>query len=91
MKNSLEQARAIRRGPDGGQSVYEMFQRIKTPESQAVFKRAYQVRTFFSSGWFRLWRKDVLNKKVDRRDRIAFSECEFSRRELHESGANSGN
>lgn len=71
MTNSIEQAERILSGSD----LCAMYDRIRA--NRPVINQAIQARAFFSSGWFRLWRKDVLNEKVSRRDSKAFSELRW--------------
>lgn len=78
MTDSLTQFRKIILGQDQGQNPCDMYDRLALPESAPVVKQAYQVRKFFSAGWFRLWRQDVLNKKVTRRDAEAFAELHYT-------------
>jgi hypothetical protein len=72
MTNSIERSRQII--CEGG-SVCDMYDRIK--QSRDVIDQAIKTRRFFSDGWFRLWRKNPLNKKVNRRDNIAFGELRW--------------
>ena len=88
MKDSLTQFRKIILGKYNGQNPCDMYDRLALPSSAPIVDRAYQVRQFFSAGWFRLWRKDVLNKKVSSRDAEAFAELVHTERHLqHRTGA----
>lgn len=84
MTNAIEQAEHIILGQDQGQNPCDMYDRIALPASEAILNRALQVRQFFQAGWFRLWRKDVLNRKVCSRDTTAFAELKYIEGYVHE-------
>jgi len=75
MTNSIERVKEIIEGDDGGQNVCDMYNRIN--QNRDVIVQALKTRQFFSSGWFRLWRKNVLNEKTNKRDGIAFAELQW--------------
>jgi len=75
MPNSIEQAQKIIEGNDQGQNVCDKYARIRA--NRDVIDQAIKVRKFFAAGWFRLWRIDVLNPKVNRRDNQAFADLRW--------------
>jgi hypothetical protein len=75
MTNSIEQAAKIIAGNDNGQNVCDKYDRIV--QNREVIDQAIRVRQFFSDGWFRLWRTDVLDSKVSYRDTIAFAKLQW--------------
>jgi hypothetical protein len=84
MNDSLTQFNHIILGKDNGQNPCDKYDRLALPTSAPIVQRAYAVRQFFSAGWFRLWRQDVLNQRVTRRDSEAFAELQYTEKYIKE-------